>query len=99
MRLKRDIKVAGIQPETILGMMVARSVCEVEGYEFCVTSVREGTHMSGSKHYTGHAFDMRTRDMPDETKQRVRDDMAHRLGPDYDVVLESTHIHCEFDPK
>ena len=31
--------------------------------------------------------------------QHVTSDLVGKLGDDYDVVLESTHIHIEYDPK
>lgn len=99
MRLKQGVKVTGIKPETLVGMMVARAVCEELGYEFVVTSVREGQHSAKSKHYEGLAFDMRTKHMPADQIPSVRALIAGRLGVDYDVVIEPTHIHCEYHVK
>jgi hypothetical protein len=62
-----------------------------------VTSLMDGKHMEGSKHYTGHAADLRTRNLI--SPRVVADELAHALGPDYDVVLEKDHIHMEYDPK
>lgn len=65
-----------------------------------ITSGREGKHKIASKHYCDHAFDCRIFYFPDfATKKKVRDAIKRRLGKDFDVVLESTHIHVEFDPK
>lgn len=99
MRLKAGVKVAGVKPETLIAMMVAQEVCRECGYEFVVTSVREGQHMAKSLHYQGMAFDMRTRHMAPAQIPVIRDLIAKRLGPDYDVVIEATHIHIEHDPK
>jgi len=99
MRLKQGVKVTGIKPETLIGMMVAQAVCVELGYEFVVTSVREGQHSAKSKHYEGMAFDMRTKHMPPDQIPSVRALIAGRLGADYDVVIEPTHIHVEADEK
>lgn len=99
MRLKPDISIAGVKPETVIGMMVAQSVCATMGYEFCITSVAEGKHRADSRHYMGLAFDMRTRHMKPNDVAIFRDELARRLGPDWDVVIEATHLHIEFDPK
>lgn len=98
-RLKPDIDIAGVRPETVIGMMVAAGVCASMGYEFCVTSVAEGKHGKNSLHYRGLAFDMRTRHMKPNDVQLVRDEIKAKLGPWWDVVIEATHIHVEYDQK
>ena len=76
------------------------------GKRFTVTAMADGKHMAGSKHYTGDAFDVRTRDegpdfqqWPDNVKRHLRNALKNTLGADYDVVIEPTHIHVEYDPK
>lgn len=98
-RLKAGVKVAGLKPETLLAIIVAHDVVTAGGYEFCITSIAEGHHMQRSKHYTGHAFDWRTRDMPPEVAHLLNADIQRRLGPDYDCIIEKDHGHLEFDPK
>lgn len=72
---------------------------KVSKKECVVTSILDGKHKKGSKHYTGNAFDMRTYiyTVPEikEIIQRLKDE----LGRNYDVVLEGNHIHVEYDPK
>lgn len=71
----------------------------------CITSVMDGRHMEGSKHYEGNAFDLRTwaDSYGTQLSRSEKAYLAHRLeevlGCDWDVVIESTHIHCEYDPK
>lgn len=65
-----------------------------------VTSLVDGQHKQGSLHYVGRAADIRTHDFTEPEKQRVF--QALRLLLDkrgFDVVLESDHIHMEYDPK
>ena len=69
----------------------------VLGHVPTITSVNDGTHMQGSKHYSNEALDLRTRDFPVEEHKLVRDSLAKILGPEYDVVLEKDHIHLEHD--
>jgi len=64
-----------------------------------ITSAREGTHSKGSLHYTGAALDVRTRDMNGSAKEGYAADLQVALGDDFDVVIEPTHIHVEYDPK
>jgi hypothetical protein len=70
------------------------------GVPFVVTSGRDGQHMSGSLHYSGNAMDLRRHDLDAKgvTGQAVNM-LRSQLGGDYDVVLESDHIHVEYDPK
>lgn len=64
-----------------------------------ITSGRDGTHMRGSKHYVGQALDVRTWTVPEDKHGLLVASLKDGLGPDYDVVLEKTHIHMEYDPK
>lgn len=57
-----------------------------------ITSIRDGNHSPGSLHYDGLAFDIRYGNASKEKMQAV-------LGTGWDVVFESNHIHCEYDPK
>ncbi len=97
-RFKEKVSLAGMQPETGLAIVVADQVCSAHHTDFVVTSVTDGRHSKGSKHYIGHAFDMRSRHMDDALKKLVVQSLRDRLGGSYDVVSESTHIHIEFDP-
>ncbi len=74
---------------------VTRNVC---GRGAIITSGRDGKHSANSLHYSGNALDLRTRDLRDDQKQRYRKVLADELGPDFDVVLEKSHIHLEYDP-
>ena len=68
------------------------------GGEAIVTSTYEGTHSSGSLHYQHKAVDFR-RSSSDAISQVAVNMLKTALGTDYDVVLEDTHIHVEYDPK
>ncbi len=86
-RLKRPIR-------RILGP-VAVIVWEIERQELVITSTYEGNHSEGSLHYCDEAVDIRSW----EKARKVRDYIKTELGPDYDVVPASDHIHIEYDPK
>ncbi len=65
--------------------------------ELVITSVTEGRHKIGSRHYEGMAFDFRRWSIQDVT--RFVEALRFHLGRHYDVVVESTHVHVEYDPK
>jgi hypothetical protein len=99
------VRLDGVRPVTLRAMAAAAEVFAREGAALVVTSVVDGLHMEGSKHYTGEAFDCRSKHLPDyETKLRVLGALEEALGKDFDVLLElvgddSEHLHLEFDPK
>ena len=69
------------------------------GHEVTVTSVCDGVHMNGSKHYVGDAADLRVWDLTAIQRHRMPARLREALGPDWDVVDEKDHIHIEYDPE
>ena len=67
--------------------------------ELVLTSAKEGPHGENSLHYTGRAFDFRTRDLTDTEQENWATLCRLRLDAEFDVVLEKTHLHVEFQPK
>lgn len=99
--IKPGVNLKGISPEIVIALQVAESIYakhDIEG-GLVVTSALDSKHKRGSKHYIGNAVDIRTRTVPnDDLKLLISEEIAAALGNEYDVVLESTHIHIEFDP-
>ncbi len=96
MRIKEGVRVYGIEGPLVLALVIADQLYWERAEELVVTSLMDGNHMRGSLHYVGLAGDLR---LPGSGIQELRDELAIRLGPDYDVVVESEHIHVEFQPK
>lgn len=83
----------------------------VDGRVLVITSGSEGkkgdgVHKNSSLHYPenspsgkGRAIDVRDFDESAGDIQKSHDALEHVLGSDYDVVIESTHIHIEYQPK
>ncbi len=99
MRLKAGVRIRGITPEMAFVMPIIESVYLEYGTEAVITSVSEGRHMRGSKHYTGCAVDVRTRTVDTEHHAPLCASLRGALEEDFDVVLERDHIHIEYDPK
>ena len=100
MILKQGIDVKGLQPEILLAVMVAFKVFHSCGYHLVITSALDGKHSKRSKHYIGQAVDLRIRHIGDDVfLNSIVREISHNLTTDYDVVLESDHIHIEYDPK
>jgi hypothetical protein len=97
--LKPGARITGLRNEALFAVYVAYSIYADEGYDMIITSGTDGSHSRGSEHYKGDAFDLRTRHLGAGEAEKIRDMLASALGSEFDVVLESTHIHVEFDPK
>lgn len=85
-----------MMPETLLSIMVATELYRENAERLIIFHVTDGRHMRASLHYVGAAWDF------SRPKRRVRETIAElrrRLGRDYDVVLDSDHVHVEFQPK
>ncbi len=65
-----------------------------------VTSISDDApgRLPNSLHKVGLALDLHllpTKELNEEWTRCIK----FILGPQWDIVLESDHIHCEFDPK
>ena len=101
--LKDDtVSIKELSPEMFFASMTIRDALSFFDVDFVITSGSEmGTkHKANSKHYTGDAIDFRSRDFENHSDRQMFMSMVkHRLGRHYDLVLESDHWHCEWDPK
>lgn len=82
-------------------MLIAHSVVTevMNPHGWVITSALDSEHRVGSLHYVGLALDYRTRHIPAEQLITIADTIRQRLGEQFDVVLESDHLHVEFQPK
>lgn len=99
MKLKADVNLIGLKPELLVAMVAAETVYRAYAGELVITSCNDGKHMAESKHYIGAAFDCRTRDVTAELQVTIANAIRAALTKQFDVILESDHIHVEFDPK
>ncbi len=98
-KIKHGVNVQGLKPEILLAILIADPMFEAHGVDCVITSLLEGAHKPGSFHYDGLAVDLRSRELTEGGKISVVTALRNALGDQYDVVLESTHIHIEFDPR
>ncbi len=104
-RVKEGVKLQGktpdgrkvrICPEMNFLIQVAERVWAKQGVDLWITSCFEGNHMKGSKHYLGEALDFRRRNL--ENPEKAARELQERVGPSFQIILERTHIHGEYDP-
>lgn len=93
----------GVRLPKELAVPVAVYICDQvlaeRDYPCILTSGLEGKHSRGSLHYIGHAFDIRHFHIPEDKRASIVREIQGRVGADFDVVLESNHIHVEYQPK
>ena len=95
MKIKHGVRIFGLRPEMLLALTVADTIWD----DLTITSVIDGSHSRGSLHYVGCAADLRTRDLTLDTIRANVNALKSALGPDFDVVIEKSHVHVEFQPK
>lgn len=110
-QLKPGVKIDKLSPVMTPAIVTWERIAAEHDFPAVITSGTEGTHSEGSFHYPENAPDDRGRALdfrrPDrdqgfndpERARRVAEELAANLGPEYDVVLEPTHIHVEHDPE
>jgi hypothetical protein len=100
MELKQSVKPLGIKTEIILAVFIASEVYKSFEVDFVITSISDGKHaQQHSLHYSGNAFDIRIRNIPEKQMiDQIFLEIRRRLTKDYQVILESTHIHIEYQP-
>lgn len=96
--LDDTVNLDGLQLPMLIALWWAGKEYRAQGMEsMTITSARDGKHMKGSLHYCGCAVDLRIWGLPDAKGLANR--LRRNLSQEFDVILEDTHLHVEFDPK
>ena len=93
-------KTVKVHPQTAM-LLAALKVYGRRNCEVVITSANDGQHMDGSLHYKDYALDLRIWNLGEDYNtiaESVVTELEIELGDDYDVILESNHIHMEYDP-
>lgn len=100
----KDCVVPG-SPQTAmtLMLMVTQQVCAEYDAPHIITSLADGVHSKKSLHAWDRALDLRIRDPQSgsaffDDVHAAADAIQSRLGSCFDVIVEPTHLHLEFDP-
>jgi hypothetical protein len=92
----------GVSIKLLTGCMIPAILCCNDWFrsvnkEFVITSGNDGKHLPNSKHYSGEAFDLRTRHLTEAQTLECRDYLRSKLDNQFDIIIESDHIHIEYD--
>jgi len=96
MLLKPGVDISRLRPPIRRALCVLDEIYKKYDSELVITSTYDGNHLPCSLHYQHLAVDFR---FPKSQINMVVSEIRNRLGSDYDVVVESDHIHLEYDPK
>lgn len=101
MLLKDGVNLSGISYPMLLALAEAEFLWLTRGSRpegVTITSANDGVHMENSLHFSGNAVDLRSRYFSEAGKRDIASNLQVILGEDYDVVVETDHIHVEYDP-
>ncbi len=98
-KIKAGVRLHGLTPQILIGLAAAECAYSETGYDVVITSGVEAKHKAlKSKHYTGNAIDLRINHIMDPLiHKRIVKRLQDAL-PGFNVILESDHIHMEWDP-
>ena len=96
---------SGVEPRALLLLAAIANVSRDLPFDVTITAGTDGKHKKNSKHYTGEALDIRTKNFPSKrAKQDFISAVLLRLGAGYEFFLEdegkaNEHAHLEWDPR
>ncbi len=98
MILKQGVKLTSLQPQLIVGIIVANDVYKAHGKELVITSMDDSKHGKTTLHGKGLAFDCRTSYFINGEAEKVANEIRAKIDESFDVIFEGDHIHIEYDP-
>jgi hypothetical protein len=99
MIIKDGANIRGLNWRMRKAIKAADTIWRGFGRELVITSGLDGEHGPLSLHYFGCAVDLRSRYFRQGEARKAAEELQRVLGHDYDVVVEPTHIHVEYDPE
>lgn len=97
LKFKSGVSLIGMQSEAIIGIDKCLDAFSECGLIMTLTSCRDGEHIEYSHHYKGLAWDIRVWDLSGRIDWMCNK-IQTKLGLEYQVFNEATHIHVEYDP-
>ena len=107
LKVKDHVNWKGMQPEILLALMITHSIWQkmYPDLDCVITSITDGKHKENSLHFSGQAFDLRTKNIPNIFGKKTFIALViESLHEQCDVIFEGEgqdweHLHIEFDPK
>lgn len=99
LKIKKGVNITGIKPEMNIAIIAAMQFCTDIEKDCVITCALDGQHMKSSLHYVGYAVDFRIRHMNKTERKMFKVAMKDALVDNFDVILESSHLHVEYQPE
>lgn len=93
------VNITGLSPQMTVLLITMNSLFEHNGVNCVITSANDAVHSNTSLHYNGCALDFRIKHIELMTAKEIVRKANDALGQDFDIILESNHIHAEYQPK
>jgi len=108
--IKEACLVSGMRNEMMLATLIVFQVFIEFGYWVRISSCTDGKHGRNSLHFSGAAKDyvgfypssrnkLPDTRLPEKKMGEIGQVISQRLGTEYDLVIEASHIHIEFQPN
>lgn len=101
-QFKKGVDRLPLQPVMHMALSRVEEIYNGYGYSAVVTSTNDGKHMEGSLHYVGLAADFRIKHIEEALVSEIFEkivDLLTSISPCFQCILETTHIHVEFDRR
>lgn len=100
MILKKGVRLQGIKPELLAGLMVVDTIYKSYDRELVITEIAPTVdHADRSDHNDGRGADLRTSYFPEEIKKQVFNSIKDALGDDFLLIEHTSHFHLGWRPK
>lgn len=102
MRIRSTAKYTslGMKPEILDALPSVYEVMRENGVDVVYrTAGTNGSHSRNSLHYAGLAIDLWWQGVRGPGGKTISDKVREDLGPQYDVIYETSHLHIEYQPK
>lgn len=100
-----NVKISKLHPKMGAVIVTVAQVAKILNLpKPVITSGNDSIHKKDSLHYQDRALDFRGNNIEVPVGQRFRDEVAGRLGNEYDALFETfkdpiyNHLHVEFEP-
>jgi len=91
------VRIDSLNEQTVTVLRVANEFSQRWSLTVDVNAVDNGRHSAGTLHGASLAWDLDVRGEDEEDLRRLATWLGAYLSPTYEVVLEATHVHVEFD--
>ena len=101
MLLKEGVSIDGCRAEILIAAIsIIAPLYKRYGHQLVITSGTEKVKHSvkRSKHYCGDALDLRHYYFSDKAKHQIVEELKLKLGSNFVILLERTHIHIHYAP-